>query len=177
MKSNTMGWMLSAVLLAGCASTPNKSDSTSDSYDPLQRANRPFERFNDELDKRLFKPVSDGYVTIVPKPVRKSVTNFFSNVSYLNTVLNDFLQGKGKQGFSDAGRFLVNTTVGIGGLFDPASSLGMPVHEEDFGQTLGVWGKSPGTYLVLPVAGPSSTRDVPGSAVSAVTNLLFYVSS
>lgn len=145
--------------------------------DPLQPVNRPLERFNDELDKRLLKPVADGYMTIVPKPVRQSVSNFFSNVGYLNVVLNDFLQGKFKQGFSDTGRFAVNTTVGVGGLFDPASSFGMPQHEEDFGQTLGVWGNGPGSYLVLPIGGPSSTRDVSGTAVSAVTNILFYVSS
>jgi phospholipid-binding lipoprotein MlaA len=115
------------------------------------------------------------WVRVTPKPVRTAVSNFFDYISYVDVIVNDFLQAKVQQGFSDVGRFLVNSTVGILGLFDVASELGMKPHQEDFGQTLGVWGSGEGAYLVYPILGPSTVRDTPGLVVSFVTNLLFYV--
>ncbi len=105
------------------------------------------------------------------------MTNFFDNVVYLNVIFNDFLQAKLNQGLSDIGRFGLNSTFGIGGLFDPASRLGLQRHKEDFGQTLGVWGAGEGAYLVLPFRGPNSVRDAPDLATSTLVNPLFYISS
>lgn len=158
------------LLMAGCV-TPTTQQGA---YDPNQHLNRHITKFNDVVDKLVLKPVSTGYTKITPKPVRASVSNFFDNAAYPNTILNDFLQGKGGQGASDFGRFLVNTTLGIGGLFDPATSMGLKKHDEDFGQTLGVWGASQGAYLVLPVLGPNTARDLPDLAVSTLTNVMFY---
>ncbi|MDX8410794.1 MAG: VacJ family lipoprotein [Mariprofundaceae bacterium] len=159
-----------AFLLAACAS----SGANDESYDPLEKANRGIYKFNDVLDKVLVEPLSTGYVKITPKPVRTSVSNFFDNASYPGTILSDFLQGKGKQGASDTGRFLVNGTLGVAGLFDVATSMGMEEHDEDFGQTLGVWGANQGAYLVLPLLGPNTVRDTPDLAVSTVTSGLFW---
>lgn len=158
------------LLMAGCV-TPTSQQGA---YDPNEQLNRHVSSFNDVVDKLVLNPLSTGYVKITPKPVRTSVSNFFDNALYPNTILNDFLQGKAKQGTSDVGRFLVNTTLGIGGLFDPATPMGLKKHQEDFGQTLGVWGASQGAYLVLPVLGPNTARDVPDLAVSTFTNVLFY---
>jgi len=143
--------------------------------DPLEGVNRAFYDLNDGLDRFFFKPVAEGYVRIAPNPVRRGVTNFFDNVSYLNVILNDFLQGKLGQFFKDSGRFVVNSTLGIGGLFDPATSMGLGKHEEDLGQTFGVWGAGEGAYLVLPFFGPDSIRDVGDRATSAFLNPLFYL--
>jgi len=172
---NPNGWRavfaaLMLVLLAGCV-TPKTQQGA---YDPNEALNRHVSKFNDVVDKLVLSPLSKGYVAITPKPVRTSVSNFFSNVAYPDTILNDFLQGKGEQGVGDLGRFVVNTTLGIGGLFDPASSMGLEKHEEDFGQTLAVWGASQGAYLVLPILGPNTARDFPGLAVGTLTNVLFY---
>lgn len=159
------------VFFAGCAKLP-----PGESYDPAESVNRPVYLFNDVLDSVLLGPLSSGYVAITPDPVRESLSNFFDNAGYGNTILNDFLQGKGGQGFSDIGRFLVNTTLGLGGLFDVATSVGLEKHEEDFGQTLGVWGFGPGAYAVYPLLGPNTMRDTPDLAVEVVTNGLFYAS-
>jgi phospholipid-binding lipoprotein MlaA len=158
-------------LTTGCATMSTVGETS----DPLESVNRPVFRFNDALDKAILQPVAEGYVRVTPQPVRTAVSNFFDNVGYLNVVLNDLLQGKVEQGFGDIGRFLLNSTIGVLGLFDVATELGLTRHEEDFGQTLGVWGAGEGAYLILPVLGPSSVRDAPGLAVSAVTNLIFYV--
>lgn len=165
-----------ALLLTGCASgTPGEA------YDPLQKMNRGMYKVNDVIDTIIVKPVSDGYVKVTPKPIRDSVSNFFDNAAYPGTILGDFMQGKGRQGLRDTGRFLLNTTIGIGGLFDVATAAGLEEHDEDFGQTLGVWGANQGAYLVLPLLGPNTARDVPDLAVSTAANVLFwagfYVSS
>lgn len=158
-------------LASGCATlAPGEGGG-----DPLEPVNRPIFRFNDALDKAVLKPVAEGYVRVTPKPVRTAVSNFFDNAGYLNVVLNQFLQGKGRQGFADLGRFLVNSTGGVLGLFDVATGMGLEAHDEDFGQTLGVLGAGQGAYLVLPVFGPNSVRDAPGLLVSTLTNLIFYI--
>lgn len=150
------------------------SDSAND---PLEVVNRPIYVANDFLDDYVGEPVSRFYIDYTPEPIRTSISNFFDNVTYLNVILNDFLQGKGKQGLEDSGRLLINSTFGAFGLFDVATPLGLEKHEEDFGQTLAVWGLWQGPYLVLPLIGPNTVRDVPDLGVSTVTNILFYVSN
>jgi phospholipid-binding lipoprotein MlaA len=139
--------------------------------------NRKIYAFNDTLDKKFIEPIAKKYVTVTPTVVRKGVTNFFDNVSYLNTITNDILQGKPKAFFKDTGRFIVNSSLGIGGLFDPATSLGMPLREEDLGQTLGKWGAGEGAYLTLPFMGPSSYRDVSAPVMGIFTNPLTYLAA
>ncbi len=120
-------------------------------------------KFNMRLDRYFFKPVSDGYKFITPDFMETGVSNFFNNLKGINVVLNDVLQGKFQQGASDAGRFLTNTTIGVAGLIDVASELGLQHNVEDFGQTLAVWGVEESAYLVLPIMGPTTIRD--GSAI------------
>ena len=126
--------------------------------DPLEPMNRATFQFNDYADKAVMRPVAQVY-DMAPLPIRTGVGNFFGNVGDLWIGVNNLLQGKFLDGLSDGGRFLVNTTVGIFGVFDIASELGLEKHDEDFGQTLGRWGVGPGPYLVLPVLGPSTVRD------------------
>jgi len=164
------GCALSIFMLSGCASNAHRDPA----YDPIEKVNRGTYWFNNQLDTFLLKPMSQGYTAIVPKQGRTMVSNVFDNAMYVDTILNDFLQGKGTQGASDVGRFAINTTLGIGGLFDPATPMGMEKHEEDFGQTLGVWGVGQGAYFVFPIYGPNTARDAPGLAVSTVTNGVFW---
>jgi phospholipid-binding lipoprotein MlaA len=160
-------------LFAGCAGTEQKSYA---SPDPIEPANRAFYSFNETLDKHLIKPIAETYANITPEPIRSSITNFFDNLAYLNVILNSFLQGKFDQGFSDAGRFLMNTTLGLAGLFDVATPAGMPRHNEDLGQTLATWGVGRGTYLYLPIQGPDTARNLPNIATKLALNPLTYIS-
>lgn len=161
--------LLAVMLLSACGTAPKGQV-----YDPLEKVNRGTFKFNEYVDRIVLKPLSKGYVAVVPKEGRTMVSNFFDNATYVDTILNDFLQGKGKQGVSDVGRLLVNTTVGIGGLFDAATSAGLEKHDEDFGQTLGVWGFGPGAYVVVPVYGPNTARDLPALATSTLTSAVFW---
>ena len=168
-----VGWSAFTVL-AGCATAPS-ADPAAPDHDPFESVNRRIHRANDFIDRKVAKPVTEAYVSYMPRPVRKSVSNFFDNVVYPNVILNDFLQGKGTQGLEDSGRFLVNTTFGFLGIWDMATPLGLEAHNEDFGQTLAVWGMDESIYMVLPFIGPSTVRDAPNLGVTAVTNILFYV--
>ncbi|MGQ0658016.1 MAG: MlaA family lipoprotein [Chromatiales bacterium] len=159
------------MLLSGCVGNAAEDD------DPLQGVNRVIYNINDSLDKAVIKPVATAYSKVTPKGVRMGVTNFFDNVSYINVIANDVLQGKFQQAANDTGRFLLNSTVGFGGLFDVASGAGLPKNDEDLGQTFGKWGAGEGAYLVLPIFGPNSVRDAPDLATSTVLNPLFYVST
>lgn len=159
--------------LMGCASTTPPETRETDS---LEGWNRGTYAFNDKLDKNVVKPIAQGYQKITPKPVNESITNFFSNINDIGVTVNDLLQLKLLQGGMDLSRFLVNTTVGVGGLFDVAKKINLPKHNEDFGQTLGFWGVPSGTYLVLPFFGPSSPRDTVGLVGDALLNPLTYVS-
>ena len=169
-------------LTTGCATThpghPSidsvNSGVNADPIDPNEKTNRKFYEFTDMVDRNVLAPVADVYIQYVPNPVQRSIGNFYDNVAYPNVILNDFLQGKIQQGFEDSLRFLINSTVGGAGLFDVATPMGLPQHDEDFGQTLGVWGVSTGSYLFVPLIGPSTYRDVPGLPVSLFTNVLFY---
>lgn len=167
------GWLVFTVL-TGCGTTQS-ADPERSNHDPFESVNRQIDRVNEVVDRTIAKPATDAYVSYTPRPIRNSVSNFFDNVVYPNVILNDFLQGKGTQGLEDSGRFLVNTTFGFLGIWDMATPLGLEAHDEDFGQTLGVWGIDESPYLVLPFIGPSTVRDLPNLGVSVVTNILFYV--
>ncbi|HLU62543.1 MAG TPA: VacJ family lipoprotein [Gammaproteobacteria bacterium] len=149
--------VLMALIFSGCASLPENSERSE--QDPWERYNRAMYQFNDSVDRAVLKPVAKGYRAITPDPVEKGVSNFFSNLSYPLVIVNQLLQGDFLDALSDTGRFLVNTTIGIGGIFDPATHFGLEAHNEDFGQTLGRWGVPSGPYLVLPFLGPSTVRD------------------
>lgn len=148
--------LLSVTLFAGCASTNNPRD-------PLEPLNRAVYHFNDGLDKAIMKPVATVYREVLPDVVRTGVTNFFNNLYDILTALNNLLQGKIADAVSDVGRLAVNTTVGVAGLIDVATEIGLERHKEDFGQTLGRWGIGDGPYLQIPFLGPSSVRDAIGA--------------
>ncbi|MFK7865332.1 MAG: VacJ family lipoprotein [Pseudohongiellaceae bacterium] len=135
--------------LAACASTE---------VDPYEDFNRSVSSFNNTTDKYFFKPIAQGYQAVLPQPVENSISNFFSNLNDPWVAINQLLQGKPKLALRDAGRFLVNSTMGIGGLFDLGDEMGLTKHQEDFGQTLATWGVPRGPYIVLPFLGPSSGR-------------------
>ncbi|MEP7083418.1 MAG: VacJ family lipoprotein, partial [Betaproteobacteria bacterium] len=134
-------------------------------YDPLEPVNRVIFNVNDTLDRVIVRPVAQGYVNVVPRLVRTGVSNVFGNISDAFSAINNLLQGKREALGNDMGRVLVNTTFGLGGIFDIASEGNIEKHDEDFGQTLGYWGVGPGPYLVLPILGPSNIRDTAGLVV------------
>jgi phospholipid-binding lipoprotein MlaA len=130
----------------------------------LEPINRGIYKFNDAVDKAVVKPVAQGYKAVLPSPVRTGVTNFFSNIDDLLIAVNNVLQFKLDKAASDVARVIANTTFGIGGLFDVATSFGLEKNNEDFGQTLGYWGVGDGPFLMLPILGPSNVRDTVGLA-------------
>lgn len=155
------------LLFSACATVQNERD-------PIQPLNRATDSLNNALDRVALKPLAKGYKVITNKGVRTAVSNFYDNTTYLNTVLNSFLQGKGQQGLNDLGRFLLNSTVGLLGIADVASSVGLDKHQEDFGQTLAVWGVPQGAYMVYPFYGPNSARNTPDFITSTATDALFW---
>ncbi len=164
--------IVALVLLNGCSSNPVEP---LDSRDPWENWNRKVQSFNDGLDDYGLKPVAKGYRWIMPGFADTGVTNVFSNIRDIGVFLNDFMQFKIKQGGLDFSRFIVNSTAGLGGLFDVASMINLPKHNEDFGQTLGVWGVPTGPYVVLPLFGPSSPRGTVGLVGDAAMNPLSYI--
>lgn len=162
---------LSLLLLTGCATLPE--DSKRSEQDPWERYNRAVYQFNDAVDQAVLRPVAKGYRAITPDIVEHGIGNFFNNLSYPVVFVNQFLQGDFKDGIFDTARFLVNSTIGLAGLFDPATHIGLPANNEDFGQTLGVWGVPKGPYLVLPFLGPSTVRDATGSYADSQINPIF----
>ncbi len=160
------------MLLSGCASTQYVESDR----DPWQGFNRTMYGFNDTLDRAILKPAAQGYQAITPQFVEQGVRNFFSNLDDVSVAVNNLLQGKVSNSFSDVGRIVVNSTIGVLGLFDVASSMGLRKHDEDFGQTLGVWGMGSGPYIVWPIFGPSTLRDTPSIPVDRILlNPLTYV--
>ena len=149
--------VMAALWLNGCASLP--ANSIADSRDPLERYNRAMFTFNKAVDDKVLKPVATGYVTVIPSLIRTAIGNFFDNIGDVWTAVNNYLQGKPRDGTSDIARVVLNSTFGIAGLIDIATTAGLIKHEEDFGQTLGVWGVQSGAYLVLPIFGASTVRD------------------
>jgi len=151
--------LLVALFFTGCATAQND-------YDPLEGFNRGVDTFNTVVDEATLRPISKGYTAVVPAFGREVVTNFFYNLQEPNTILNNVLQGKIHNALSDTVRFLVNSTVGIAGLFDVAKHMDLPRHKEDFGQTLAVWGVGQGAYIVYPILGPNSVRNTPGTVMA-----------
>lgn len=160
------------LLLMGCATT-RAADEVAD---PLEEVNRAIYDFNEAADEVVLEPVATAYQNNVPQAVRTGVSNFFSNLSYPIVIVNNVLQGKVPQAVNDTGRFVINSTVGVLGIFDVASALDLEANDEDFGQTLGVWGVGDGIYLVLPLFGPSTLRDTVGLGVDYNLDILNYVS-
>jgi phospholipid-binding lipoprotein MlaA len=158
---NLLAMCLFALLLTGCASQANK--------DPLEGINRGIYKFNDVADKAVFKPVAKGYKAVAPEPVRTGFSNFFNNLRSITNIFNNLLQFKFANAFTETGRFVINTTFGVAGFIDVAGMDKVPVHKEDFGQTLGHWGVGNGAYLVLPFLGPSTLRDTTGLVFDSVT--------
>lgn len=152
MKSPALAFVF--LLASGCATVQNP-----DPRDPYESVNRAVFSFNDGLDRAVLKPVATAYRDVLPSPLRVMVRNFFSNISDVFIGVNNVLQGKPGEGFSDWSRVLWNTTFGLAGINDVASEMGLEKHNEDFGQTFGVWGVKSGPYLVLPFFGPSDVRD------------------
>jgi len=149
------------LLVSGCATQANK--------DPLEGINRGIYKFNDVADNAVIKPIAKAYKAVAPSPIRIGINNFFNNLGSFTTVLNDLLQFKFANAFTDTGRFVINSTFGIAGLVDLAGMDKIPLHKEDFGQTLGYWGVGNGAYLVLPFLGPSSVRDTTGLVFDGLT--------
>ena len=135
--------------------------------DPFEDLNRDIFIFNEKLDEKLLKPAALTYRKVTPQFARTGVTNFFNNLEEIDTTINQVLQGEIKYAFNDAGRFIINSTIGLFGLIDVASKMGLERHEEDFGQTLGVWGFDSGPYIMIPFLGPSNPRDLLSRPISS----------
>ena len=135
--------------------------------DPFEDLNRDIFIFNEKLDEKLLKPAALTYRKVTPQFARTGVTNFFNNLEEIDTTINQVLQGEIKYAFNDAGRFVINSTIGLFGLIDVASKMGLEKHEEDFGQTLGVWGFDSGPYIMIPFLGPSNPRDLLSRPISS----------
>ncbi len=145
-----------AALMGGCASVP---EGEGVEHDPWERLNRSIYKFNDVADRAITKPIARGYSAVLPEPVRQCVTNLSRNLLTPLYSFNNFLQGKPKEGTGELFRLAINSTVGIGGLFDVAAMNGIESHPEDFGQTAAVWGVPAGPYVVVPFLGPQTLRD------------------
>jgi phospholipid-binding lipoprotein MlaA len=184
------GILLLAIAVIGCSTTNKLTSKTSTRPDDtviesgspetqqkpvedrFERLNRRSYQFNRALDRKLLKPVARGYDRAVPQRLERRIRNFFVNLRAPIDIINNLLQGKFAPGFSDVGRFLLNSTAGLGGLFDPAAKLGLERHQEDFGQTLAVWGVPAGGYLVLPILGSGTLRDWGGFGIDLRSDLI-----
>lgn len=162
--------LLLTVVLGACASVPKDQRAESD---PWENLNRPIYSFNTTVDKVSLKPIAKGYQKVLPKPVRKGITNFMKNLVTPRSVINNFLQGKPAHGFSELGRFVFNSTFGIGGLFDVATAGGLEANREDFGQTAAVWGVPAGPYVMLPFLGPQTLRDAVLMPIDIISTPLY----
>ncbi|MCB1648229.1 MAG: VacJ family lipoprotein [Pseudomonadales bacterium] len=165
---------LKSILRTGVLGILVLSSSVVIAADPWEKTNRRIDRFNNFMDSWLLRPVALTYSTVVPGVVRQCIGNFFSNVDDINVLANDLLQLKLMDAASDSGRLLINTTVGLVGVIDVASSVGLSKNEEDFGQTFGRWGVGSGPYVVLPFFGPSSARDSVGLVLDTLFNPIQY---
>jgi len=164
----------------GCAAShgPNaepEAAAEQEKVDPWEGGNRKIFAFNEGLDIHLIEPVARGWDKIMPAQVQESLTNFYSNLRYPVVFFNDLFQAKPAAAAIETGRFLVNTTLGFGGFFDPATTWGLPRHEEDFGLTLGHWGMDAGRYLMIPLLGPSTVRDLTGQIVDVPLGVISIV--
>lgn len=165
-----------AIALGGCATTGvAEQQNIADKADPYEGFNRKMYGFNDTVDDYVAAPISDAYRWITPQFMQTGIFNFFSNLKNINVVINDVLQAKFAQSAHDTGRFALNTTMGLGGFVDVAKHVGLEQNDEDFEQTLAVWGVPQGSYLVIPFLGPSTMRGIPGAALDTAANPASYV--
>ena len=162
---------LAVMTLLGCAAAPAQKDPR----DPWERMNRTTYKFNDKVDRAILRPVAHGYQKVTPSFVRTGVSNFLDNLNYPIVIVNDLLQAKFLTAGRDTGRLLMNTTLGIGGLLDPASSAGLTKYDNDFGLTLARWGAGKGPYFVLPFLGPSDVRDGAGRIPDSFASPRTYI--
>jgi len=172
-------WALVALIasLSGCATAPGTGSDAAPvraEHDPLEPLNRSLYAINDAVDRVTLKPIARGYKAVVPEFARRGVTNFSRNLFTPRSAVNNFLQGKPGPGFSELGRFIINTTLGIGGLIDIATAQGMPVYDEDFGQTLAVWGIPEGPYLFIPILGPNTLLDAASIPIDIASDPLYH---
>ena len=171
----TLWYAVAAIILAGCATNPNavrpapnlKYENVIDRHEKL---NRDIYKFNNSVSRIFLDPLTSVYTTLVPRMIRDRLTSFLDNLDSPFIFVNDVLQGQGKRASDTLGRFVLNSTVGIGGLFDPAQSLGIDRHSEDFGQTLAVAGVPPGDYIMIPFYGPTTSRDGVGLLIHFFTD-------
>ncbi len=160
--------LVALLLISACAIGPNPDD-------PYESANRKVYSFNRALDKAVLQPVAKGYQAVTPDPLETGLDNFFANIGDVSNAVNNLLQAKFLDATSDLGRFIINSTLGLAGFFDPATAMGLEKHDEDFGQTLAVWGVGSGSYVMLPFLGPSTIRDTAGLYPDDRLDLLTYV--
>lgn len=162
--------LLAVTFLAGCA-TPAEPPGERHPQDPWEPYNRAVFKFNRDVDRMFLRPVARGYVKVTPTPVQEGVGNFFTNIGYPVDIINLLLQGKPGDSVKATGRFALNTTVGLLGLFDVASRAGIPEYDEDFGQTFGVWGWEESRYFVVPFFGGTTIRDAIGYVPDGYVNV------
>lgn len=163
--------LVATTMLGGCATRPAEPDelaSYRERNDPFEPFNRAVFKFNDVVDRAVLRPVAIGYRAVLPSGVRAGIRNFLDNLETPAILVNSLLQGEWERASDTTGRFMANTILGLGGLIDVASDAGIPKHDEDFGQTLAVWGVAPGPYVVLPLLGPSTFRDTVGKGGDAM---------
>lgn len=168
-RSRLLPECLTAVLMAfffsGCASNNGAQQAVNDPFEPVNRVTY---KINDWGDRFILRPIAKGYEWLIPTVIRTGINNFYDNLGYPMDIVNAFLQGKFGQAASDTGRFALNSTLGLGGFLDPATAIGLERHEEDFGQTMGVWGIPQGPYLMVPLFGPRTLRSGAGNLVDAL---------
>lgn len=165
--------LAAGLLLTACAGT--QSRNTDPINDPWEGYNRKIHAFNMTADKYVLRPVAKGYDTITPDPIQRGIGNFFRNLNYPVTAINQILQGKFEDFGASTGRFLANTIFGLGGFFDVASMSDIPQHDEDFGQTMAVWGWKDSRYFVLPFLGPRTVRDTLGRSFYGYAHPMSYL--
>jgi phospholipid-binding lipoprotein MlaA len=168
--------LLATGFLGGCASSmPSAAKEDRSPADPWEPMNRQISAFNETVDGLTFKPLAKGYEQVIPQVVRRGINNFSRNLIGPLNILNNLLQGKVQRGASETGRFFVNTTFGIGGLFNVGNALGFDVYREDFGQTLAVWGVADGPYVIVPILGPRTLRDAAMIPLNFAADPTFYI--
>jgi len=162
---------LLAIVVGGCASVPAEDRADTDPWEPM---NRTLYSMNRGIDNVTTKPLAKGYEKVIPRPVRRGISNFFKNLRTPGSAVNNFLQGKPKRGFSELGRFVFNSTLGVGGIFDIATAGGLEANFEDIGQTAAVWGVPDGPYVMMPFFGPATLRDALLFPLFALSNPLYH---
>jgi phospholipid-binding lipoprotein MlaA len=160
------GLLLACLLLAACATPPREQGTN----DPYEQVNRKTHAFNKGFDRHLFRPAANAYGVVLPEPVREGVNNFSNNLGAPADVVNGMMQGEVEDSVHNMFRFFINTTLGVAGVFDPATSIGLERRSTDFGETLHTWGVGEGAYLEVPFFGPSTQRDFAGDIVDFFTN-------